>query len=206
MTLFHLVRLMLRPGKGASKEELAHLGIFSDLLCWSMHTHATGFHDNTVGSNGESRANVLFDQQNRCSAGMHLLDGLKHLGKRLGIKAHRWFINQHQGRIKHEGAGDLDLALLPAREAPRPLFCSFSDQREPLLDLVQALCNKTAFPQKLSTELHILLHGHIGKQAVLLWNLGYAQLENVGSWHAEDGATIEGDRAQTRLEQPTDRA
>ena len=100
------------------------------------------------------------------------LDFRAHLAAQLGVEIGQRLVEQEDARVAHDGAAHRDALALAAGQLPRAALEQFADaqdvgrRRDAALDL--ALC---VFAQA-QAERHVLRHGHVGVERIVLEDHG----------------------------------
>ena len=109
-----------RPDRPA-EVQVGHLRVLEHLAGRPGQHHAAGLHDDPVGRQPQAEADVLLDEQDRLAGVAHQDDVLEDLLERLRVEAERRLVEEHELRVEHQRARELDHPPLAAGEVARLL-------------------------------------------------------------------------------------
>ena len=95
--------------------ELAHVGVGGQLFGGTVDHHLAGFHDVAGVGHRQGDRGVLLDQQHGDALlGVDAGDDAENVLDQDGRQAQRGLVEQHQGRLRDQGATDGEHLLLAA--------------------------------------------------------------------------------------------
>jgi len=136
-------------------------------------------HHHAVAGQPQPGPRVLLDEQDRGARRVHLPHGVEYRLEDLRRQAHGRLVQQQQGGLQHQRAGELDQPLLPAGQAAGLLRAPLRDLREQLEDRVDPLRVDLLVAEDVAAELDVLPHGHVAEQAVVLRHLHHAEAQDL---------------------------
>ena len=154
--------------------------------------NTTTLHHDAVRRDREADTHVLLDEQNRLARLVHQTDVVEHLLEHLWIEPERRLVEQHELRIHHQRARELDQAPLTAREIAGTLPAAVAHDRKQFLDVrVAAPHERAVMSNRIGTEHDVLAHRHLREGPVRLRHLDDTELQHLRRSRAGDLLSLE---------------
>ena len=154
---------------------------------------------------GQSGSCILLDEKNSPPILCQGRDGGEDRLARLLVEPDRRLVEQDQGRIEHQGAGELDLLLLAAGERAGGCMATFGDDGEELGNPFDPASNQRVVGKDEGAHQHILPNRHAGEEAPILRHVNHAPSEPVLRRQAADVLAPKHHLAAGRSQKPADR-
>src|SRR2546426_2775085 len=179
--VLHVAVALALAHAGEPQVELLDVLVVADGLAVAVEDHAPVLHDVDVLGEAQRHVGVLLGEQHG-----HLLvavqpaHDVEDLRDQHGGEPHGRLVQEHEFRMRHEGAADGDHLLLAAGDVPGVDGAALAEPREIAVHAIEILPHGAAVPAGVSAGEEVLLHGEMLEHVAPFHHLDDPSLHHLG--------------------------